>query len=901
MTDRSILVRLRADVSDYVRGMGQAAAQTKQATGNLSGWVDKNSQSISKISTTVGIVGAAMTGVAVLAVSKFAQFDQAMSNVAATGEDARGSLDALRQAALDAGAVTVYSASEAAGAIENLSKAGISSADILGGALTGSLDLAAAGQLDVADAAEIAATAMSQFNLEGEDATHVADLLAAGAGKAQGDVTDMAAALKQSGLVAAQFGLDIESTVGTLAAFANAGLLGSDAGTSFRTMLLRLGNPSKEAAQTMDDLGIAAYDAQGNFVGMSSLAEQLQSKLGPLSQEQRDAALATIFGSDAIRAANVLMKEGGAGIDEWTAKVNDQGYAAEVARIRLDNLSGDIEKLQGAFETALIGMGEGADGPLRGIVQGVTGAVDSFGELSPAAQQATLGIVGVGGLVTLGIAGLGQLVVAVSDVKRALDLLNVSGKTAGIALGGIGAVLVVATLGVANWAKSNAEAKADVDDLTSSLDSQTGAITENTKKKVANQLQDDGMFDAAKRLGLSLDVVTEAALGNVTAQAKVKAAIDETAAAEQAAAEDSSLYNAETAKNTEAARVLTDGLRIQTDKVSKSKEEWGDLAEATGESTDVAEVAAEAQSVLAGDVAAVTLAGEDATDAIQELTDALDAMNGPTLDVRQATRDFEAAIDDVTAAIEENGTTLDINTEAGRANQQALDDLAQSGADRANAILQQTGSEDQWRASLEESRVQLYNNAIQFGLTEEEANAYVDQVLAIPETAPTVAVFNSTAAEKRIAAFKALLPNGDLVITPQLRVESPYYENRADGGPITGPGGPRSDTVPAMLSPGEWVINAAAVDHYGPGFMAQVNARRYADGGQVASWSAPPPPGAAGYGAPTAMVTMDGARLTGSLDLGHGLVGVIDARVAQGMAVAARANAATRHTTGRVR
>src|SRR5690606_33734709 len=105
------------------------------------------------------------------------------------------------------------------------------------------------------EAAEIAASAMTQFGLAGEDVEHVADLLAAGAGKAQGGVADLGQALNQAGLVSSQFGLSIEEAVGTLTAFASAGMVGSDAGTSFRTMLLRLANPSNEAAAEMERLG----------------------------------------------------------------------------------------------------------------------------------------------------------------------------------------------------------------------------------------------------------------------------------------------------------------------------------------------------------------------------------------------------------------------------------------------------------------------------------------------------------------------------------------------------------------------------------------------------------------------------------------------------------------------
>jgi TP901 family phage tail tape measure protein len=183
----------------------------------------------------------------------------------------------------------------------------------MGGALPGALALAAAGQMDVADATSIAVTAMTQFQLKGSDIPHVADLLAAGADKALGSVGDLGMALKQGGLVAAQFGLSVDDTVGTLSAFANAGLIGSDAGTSFKTMLTQLAAPSTKAQALLDKYNITLNDSKGNFIGITGLAGQLQTKLGGLTQAQRNAALATIFGTDAVRAANVLYKEGASG------------------------------------------------------------------------------------------------------------------------------------------------------------------------------------------------------------------------------------------------------------------------------------------------------------------------------------------------------------------------------------------------------------------------------------------------------------------------------------------------------------------------------------------------------------------------------------------------------------
>ena len=395
---------------------------------------------------TLGAAGVAMgaaiaAGVGV-AVAKFAEFDQAMSFVAATGDDARENMDALRQAALEAGSATVFSATESANAIEEMAKAGLSARDILAGGLTGALDLAAAGGLGVAEAAGIAATTLQQFQLDGEEATHVADLLAAGAGKAMGDVTDLGTALDQAGLVASQFGLSVDETVGTLSAFASAGMLGSDAGTSMRTMLLRLANPTKEVADLMSSLGISAYDTQGNFVGLSGLAGELETGLEGMTQAQRDQTLAMIFGQDAIRGANILLREGTEGIDEWTEKVADQGYAADTAATRLDNLMGDWEALTGAMDTAFISMGEGANGPLRDIIQGLTELVDGFNGLPDWAQQSALGIA----VLTAGI-GLvgGAALLTIPKIVEFQIAMSTLGITAGATRAGLSRICLLYT------------------------------------------------------------------------------------------------------------------------------------------------------------------------------------------------------------------------------------------------------------------------------------------------------------------------------------------------------------------------------------------------------------------------------------------------------------------------
>lgn len=438
MTERSIKVTLRANVADFNRQIKSASTSLEQlaAKGDPTGKVAETTmgrlaQSAQLQRAAWDTASTAMVGYGVAAaaaagyvVKSFADFDQAMSNVQAATHESAENMDQLRDAAVQAGADTAFSASEAAGAIEELAKAGVSTADILNGGLKGSLDLAAAGGMGVADAAGIASVALTQFKLSGSDVGHVADLLAAGAGKAMGDVSDLGAALKQAGLVASQTGLNIEETTGGLAAFASAGLLGSDAGTSFKTMLLNMTPQSKQAAKYMEELGIHAYDAEGKFVGLANYAGQLHDSLSKLTAEDRQEALKKMFGQDAIRAASILYEQGAQGIQSWIDKVNDAGYAAETAEARMDNLNGDLEKLGGSFETLFIKSGSGANNFLRSIVQFAEQAVNAFSALPAPVQQGALGLAAFTSAATL-TAGAGmKIFTTITDIRTALSSLN---------------------------------------------------------------------------------------------------------------------------------------------------------------------------------------------------------------------------------------------------------------------------------------------------------------------------------------------------------------------------------------------------------------------------------------------------------------------------------------------
>lgn len=435
MSLRTVGVRLTADIGDFQNKLKSAG----QSTRDFKNEIDKAAKkgALDSVADQAGKVGLGLVGLAAVAIKSAADFDKAMSTVSAATHAPQDELDKLRAAAIQAGKDTMYSATEAADGITELSKAGVHTADILGGGLKGALSLAAAGQLSVGEAAETAASAMTQFKLTGDQIPHVADLLAAGAGKAQGSVHDLGYALNQSGLVAAQFGLSIEDTTGVLAEFASAGMTGSDAGTSLKTMLLSLANPSDITSKRMASLGISFYDATGKFIGLDGVAEVLRKRLGDLTDQQRQSTLAQIFGNDAVRGASILYTDGAAGVQKWKAAVNDAGYASETAQKQTDNLAGDIERLKGSFETLAIEGGTGPNAGIRKIAQLLNTLVTQFSNLNPLVSEVVVVLAGLSGALLLGLVAWVKYKKVVTEAQEQLIATGPAGEKAASAIGNV--------------------------------------------------------------------------------------------------------------------------------------------------------------------------------------------------------------------------------------------------------------------------------------------------------------------------------------------------------------------------------------------------------------------------------------------------------------------------------
>lgn len=405
-------------------GLNKALADIRKAEGSLNKFA-AGTQSIGKQMQSVGMslstkVTLPLTLMGAASIRTAADFEVAMAQVAVATDTPVSGLKSLSDLAKQLGADTIFSANESAQAMLELAKAGIKPAEIQAGALANTLDLAAASGMGLAESAVVMSAGMNTFNLGAKDSTKIVDALAGAANASAADVADIAMALQQTGQQAVASGLTIQETTAALAAFADAGVRGSDAGTSFKTFLQRLNPVSAEAASTMKQLGIEFFDSSGNMKDLAGIAEEVQAGFQGLSQEQRLAAMQTIFGSDALRAANILYEEGSAGISQYIDATNKSGAAAKMAEARNSGLSGSLEAMRGSIETAALVIGESLSPTIKKMAERIQSMANSFSQLSPAVQGTIVKIALIAAVIGPAVLILGAMVTAFGNIAVAI-------------------------------------------------------------------------------------------------------------------------------------------------------------------------------------------------------------------------------------------------------------------------------------------------------------------------------------------------------------------------------------------------------------------------------------------------------------------------------------------------
>ena len=383
----SAIAYLDLDTQKFNAGLGSATAkqnafqkETASAGARLDGFGKKTVSAGTAL--TVGLT-APILAAGVAMIKTVAEFDSKISNVKALLGSTASDTKMLRDEAIKLGADSVYSASQAAEGMANLASAGFSVQEVMA-AMPGLLDMAASSGTDLATASDIAASSVRGFGLEAKDTSHVADVFAQAAASTNAGVVDMGEAMKYIAPVANSFNLKIEEVAAAVGEMSNAGIKGSQAGTTLRGALARLAKPSDAAAMAMGRIGFNAFDSSGKMKPLATSIGELKSGMKNLTQEEQANALVTIFGQESLSGMMVLIKQGPDALSKLTKElVGSDGAAKKMAGTMQDNLKGSVNQFMGAIESASIKMVDNFTPALKGIVDQVTKVIQAFTKLTP--------------------------------------------------------------------------------------------------------------------------------------------------------------------------------------------------------------------------------------------------------------------------------------------------------------------------------------------------------------------------------------------------------------------------------------------------------------------------------------------------------------------------------------
>ena len=710
-----------------------------------------------------GVAAAGAVAFATQGVRSFLEFDDKMTqSLAIMGEVSGPMRKRMEDAARAVGKSTRFGADEAAEAYFFLASAGLDAQQSVA-AMPQVAKFAQAGMFDLARATDLATDAQSALGLSVDDParnlqnlTRVTDVLVKANTLANASVEQFSTSLTQkAGPAMRQAGIAIEEGVAVLSVFADQGRKGEEAGTLFASTLEQLQRKAIENRDEFKRLNISVFDSQGNMRNLADITADLEGALGGMSVEQRKAALQQLgFNRQALDGIQALLGSSDA-IRAYEQDLrNAAGTTEEVAGKQLESFAAKLDLIQSRVADFGMVVGEQLVNAAFNVGETVGEMVSIFQQLPGPAQASIGAVAGIVAAAPLAIGSWRKIRATIKSVQLTFAAMSTTARITTLSLGGIGLALAAGAAILAFFARRNLEAKQRVDALAESMDRATGAVTENTREIAFNNLEEAGAIEQAKRLGIGLDTLIDAYLGDRDAIRKVAAATEE-ATGKKGDLEGSVEELLQTEQEeVKAARELNDVIvqgNSETDEaIKKNRDRAAAGLDAAGADEEVAAAAEAATGQI-----------EDQTSAIDELISELDQMVSAVFKARDAEVDYEQALDDATDAAKENGSTLDINTQKGRDNRRGLDRLAEAALRDAEATLEDAEAKgnlavghQQATEKMQRAREEFVKVARQMGLSKKEAEKLADELGLIPGNYKATVTADTGPARGAVRDFK---------------------------------------------------------------------------------------------------------------------------------------------------
>ena len=365
-----------------------------------------------KLLPITGVVTAAGTA----AVTTAANFESSMSKVAAVSGASGTELEALGKKARELAATSKFSASEAAEGLNYMAMAGWKTEDMLDG-LEGVMNLAAASGENLGTTSDIVTDALTAFGLKASDSGHFADVLAAASSNANTNVSMMGETFKYAAPVAGALGFSVEDTAEAIGLMANAGIKGSQAGTSLRTIMTNLAGDVKICGANIGEVTIATTNADGSMRDLSDILADCRVAFSGLSESEKAAAAETLVGKNAMSGFLALMNAGEADINKLSGAIdNCDGSAKKMADTMNDNLQGQLTILKSALEELAISFGELLLPAVTSIVNALQGVVNFLNGLPEPIKKVIV-------VIALVAAALGPVLIVIGKVVSAIGTI----------------------------------------------------------------------------------------------------------------------------------------------------------------------------------------------------------------------------------------------------------------------------------------------------------------------------------------------------------------------------------------------------------------------------------------------------------------------------------------------
>ena len=428
MASNDIMMRVGADVNNAINQLNRVTTAAQKmgnaggkSSNNFTGKLNTLSAGLKRTSLRMAPISALAGGLFAKAIKSSAEFSQKMSIVGAIAGANKKQMGRLKEAAMDMGSSSIYSVNEVADGMQGLAEQGYSTTQIIK-AMPSALNLAQGSAAKLADSTMLLATATNTYGKGTYSISHLSDVFTKSANTSAASVKYLQTAFQYSAQPAKALGVGIEDLTAATGILANKGQTASAAGTMMGQVFTRLAKPTYAGQQALDQLGISAFDSQGNFIGLSKFVGQYAQATKGMTKEQKLATAKTIFGQRPMSAWLDLVDAGAGKLDKYSNSLEHSGgYAAKAAAKANNNLGAAINNLKDSFEVLAIKLMESVDGPLRKFIKWLDDVVDKISKMDSSKLQAlVLALAGIAAIAPL----LGILAMIVSGISAIVTIAH---------------------------------------------------------------------------------------------------------------------------------------------------------------------------------------------------------------------------------------------------------------------------------------------------------------------------------------------------------------------------------------------------------------------------------------------------------------------------------------------